>query len=165
MSEDDEERMCCLVDLNGNDDAELVTAADCLDNIMEDFARNKSGYVRRDIGCNTCHNRIKKMQITKTNLSEISLCDYEEDRLHDTQCSYKHKLSSTTIKILEKIQEIGNFRNFQEISVQKEEMSYFEEALKIQCDEPLKIIGRLSRPTDFIAIADYLKTKEMVSYI
>ena len=78
---------------------------------------------------------------------------------------HKHKPYSTTIKILEKLQEIGNFRNFQEISVQKEERSYFGEALKIQCDEPLKIIGRFSRHTDFIAIAYYVKTKEIFSYI
>ena len=107
----------------------------------------------------------RKCKITKTNLSEINLCDYEEDVLNDTQCSYKQKPSSTTIKILEKLQDISNFRNFQEISVQMEERSYFDEALKIQCDEPLKIIGRFSRHTDFIAIADYLKSKEMVSYI
>ena len=67
--------------------------------------------------------------------------------------------------MLEKIHEIGNFRNFQEICVEKEERSYFDEALQIQCDEPLKIIGKLSRHTDFIAIADYLEINGMVSYL
>jgi hypothetical protein len=165
MSGNDDERFSCLVDLKGTDDTELVTAADCIDQIIETYARTHTGFIRRYVGCNTCNNGSKTMPITKTNLSEIQFCEYDGDRLKETRCSIGHNAAQMTIRLLSKLKEEGNFVNFNEYIVENEEQIILG-TMKIRTknsEERLHIRARLVRKVDLRPIADHVKKKGMVS--
>ena len=158
--------MSSLVEIKGSDVEDVLTTADSLDQVFEEFAKQEHGWVNRTVGCETCQNKLKKIQIMKTHLSEIGLCEYDQNRIKDTKCNQMHNPSSKTIMLLRMLRERGNFVNFDVFAIDNEEIEILYGAMKIKCKnktEGLSIRARILRHVDFLCMTDHMKRNQLVS--
>jgi GTPase SAR1 family protein len=153
------EELTCLVEMNSSDDKNLVEAADYLDQVMEDFAKQKKVFLERKVACVTC---LKELPyISETKLGDIFLTDLD-DRQKISCIKKSHNDSAQ--KILEDLKERGNFKNFVKFEITHEETVILDGAVKIKCigeNNHLKARTRTLRHNDFVFFTAYAKRNGM----
>ena len=130
--------------------SEVVEAVNELDQILELTARSLAGYLERKEGCFKCL------------FDAFGNIYLDAPPQNNPFC--KHEEAQKTLRL---VKEKGNFRNFEECSLKKDETSreFLDGALRItrtSYQQEFKFLGRIVRYTDFDKVSEFLKRQSMV---
>ena len=141
-----------------NNQEKFMKAVNSLDQIIEESVHLFHGFVQRTIACTACI--ISATSLLTMSVSQYGLLENEKDVPTCRKCL--NTILAKDLLLHKEIENFGNFRNFEEITLNTEEGTFLEGALKItkSTRSQFKVRGRICRSADFDRIVGLLKEEE-----
>ena len=139
-----------------------MKAVNSFDQILEESVGKLYGNVHRTIACTACIISASSSSLLTRTISQFGLLENENDGSTPTCGKCLNPVLAEDLVLYKEIENFGNFRDFEDITLDTEEGIFLDGALKItkSTRSQFKVRGRICRSSDFDRIVSHLKEEE-----